>query len=283
MTTQRPRYAEPTIRIGVPTFGITRQAHVHGYDLPWLYSANALYCRRRGEFRDVSAESHQGAALDSAGFVAMARYGGYPWTLEQYASLGALHPWDWWASMDYCCEPEIAGDAAEVRRRVELTAKTLGDLIAEVDYLRDEGATWATWPMPVIQGWTAASYRQSVELTDRELGGDWPGLVGLGSVCRRALHGPDGLLDVFKALDLALPPGVRVHLFGVKSHALRHLGNHPRLASVDSQAWDYQARVNPRNAGVSNTLANRADALGTWYGRQLERLDQAVAVQGRLV
>jgi len=273
----------PLIRIGVPTFGITRQANIHGYHLPWLFSANSLFCRRRGEFRDMDGEPFMGAALDSAGFVAMARYGGYPWTLDQYVDLGALEGWDWWAAMDYCCEPEIAGDAAEVRRRVELTAKTLGDMIAAVDSLREEGAHWASWPMPVIQGWTADSYCRSVELTDRELGGDWPQLVGLGSVCRRRLHGPDGLLAVFDALDRELPPGVRVHLFGVKSHALSHLGKHPRLASVDSQAWDFQARIDARRNGVSNTLAHRAKALGTWYGRQLERLEAAAAVQARLI
>lgn len=48
-------------------------------------------------------------ALDSAGFVAWAHYGDFPWTVEQYVALAASRPWAWWASMDACCEPEVAG------------------------------------------------------------------------------------------------------------------------------------------------------------------------------
>jgi hypothetical protein len=40
--------------------------------------------------------------------------------------------------------------------------------------------------------------------------------VGLGSVCRRHLHAPDGIVAIVRALDEIMPAGVQLHLFGVK-------------------------------------------------------------------
>ena len=45
-------------------------------------------------------------------------------------------------------------------------------------------------------------------------------MVGVGSVCRRHLHGPDGLIAIMGALDRVLPSGTVVHLFGAKGNAL---------------------------------------------------------------
>lgn len=36
-------------------------------------------------------------------------------------------------------------------------------------------------------------------------------------------------------------PHVRVHLFGVKSTVLDRIAYHPRVASVNSMAWDFHA------------------------------------------
>jgi hypothetical protein len=44
----------------------------------------------------------------------MARYGGFPWTTSDYLALAASFPFRWFASMDYCVEPEIARDREEV-------------------------------------------------------------------------------------------------------------------------------------------------------------------------
>lgn len=59
--------------------------------------------------------------LDSAGFVATARYGAFPWTIAQYVALAAAFPFRWWASADYCVEQEIAVDRAQVRERLSRT------------------------------------------------------------------------------------------------------------------------------------------------------------------
>lgn len=199
------------------------------------------------------------AALDSAGFVAMVVYRGYEWTVGQYVALAAQHPWTWWSQMDLCCEPEIAGERDTIRLRQAETARLYWLCAHEAERLQ------IARPMPILQGWHPDDYARAV---------DWwlpieSGLVGVGSVCRRQLHGPDGLEAVIDGLDRALPPGITLHLFGVKSEAVAMLAGHPRIASVDSMAWDSRSRY--ANFG-KNTIELRAQEMRRWYARQLARL-----------
>lgn len=259
------------IRVGITDWGVAKRANPH----PWLMSANRLYNHKRGEFRDVHRYARSGVALDSAGFVAMKLHGGYPWSVEDYVRVGALEPWDWWASMDYCCEPEVAGNRGEVLRRVRATADKLAELRCHVHDWRDEGAEWATMPMPVIQGWSADDYRRSVDLTDKALGGEWPAMVGIGSVCRRRLRGHDGVLRVFGAVAAAVPQTTRLHLFGVKSGALAHLATHPQMGSIDSCAYDMAARWESCKGGFPNSIAHRVKHLHRWVDQQVNILRDA--------
>ncbi len=114
--------------------------------------------------------------------------------------------------------------------------------------------------MPVLQGWKPDDY---LDCANRM--GALPALIGIGSVCRRQISGPDGLGAIIEALDAALPSGVRFHLFGVKGAALAELGPCDRIASIDSMAWDFDARYT-RNGGPS-TLEHRAECLVRWYQR----------------
>jgi hypothetical protein len=230
---------------------------------PLLLSANALWDHRRGRFRLPSPRlAGADIALDSAGFVAMIRYGGYRWPVQDYAALAAAWPWAWWAAMDYCCEPEIAADRGEVIRRVHLTAERLADCIEAAE----EAASPP--PMPVLQGREPDDYALSAGLTAEAIAGRWPALVGVGSVCRRAVHGPDGLFAVVARLDRELPPGVRLHLFGVKGAALARFHDWPRVASTDSQAWDLAARWRCRKSGESCTAEVRAEEAALWLASQ---------------
>jgi hypothetical protein len=81
---------------------------------------------------------------------------------------------------------------------------------------------------------------------------------------------------VVRALDRVLPAGVRLHLFGVKSDGLAELSAHPRVASVDSCAWDFRARVMAREAGISNTVEHRLSALHVWMEKQNKRKTASV-------
>jgi hypothetical protein len=107
-------------------------------------------------------------ALDSAGFVAQHLCGGFPWTVRDYVELAASYPWDWWAQMDLCCEPEVAKDRGEVKRRVAATVRLLGEC-------RDEAARRGIGPpMPVLQGWEPGDYLDCAEAM-----GELPPLVGV--------------------------------------------------------------------------------------------------------
>jgi len=275
-----------TVRAGVPLFGGRLFDGAKDTNAPLLVSASALWDRKNLRFRQGNRMEwmpHR-VALDSAGFVAMRVYGGvYPWSVAQYVALAVHHCWDWWSAMDLCCEPEIATDRAAVCGRVAGTADLLRECRDEAARWRDyEGAHWATDPMPILQGWQADDYACSVDATDRVLQGEWPQLVGVGSVCRRHLRGPDGLVRVLERLDSCLPRHVRLHLFGVKSAALSLLGRHPRLASVDSCAWDMDARIRARKARKSCDVNHRLSVLREWINAQESRLCRAPAVQQSL-
>lgn len=298
--------SRPYVYIGLPYVG---QGPLHSAMTRCsgaaMYSANGLYSLKKGKFRAIGRTAWQGsAALDSAGFTAM-RQGGYRWTVADYVALVATNgggetsalpcPWSFWSAMDYCSEPEIAADRAEVERRIDATIASYRECLEEVIAWRDEGVTDVADPMPILQGRTVADYlrcaRQLAQVIDEahpcccptdpdSCEAEWhrtrlglPELIGVGSVCRRPLHGPDGLLAILAALDRALPKGVRLHLFGVKGQLLEHLAPYrERIASIDSMAWDLRARHVAREENRSNTLEHRASVLEAWYRRQAARL-----------
>jgi hypothetical protein len=249
------------MRIGIPTpTGALRDAaEAAGY--PAMMSANAF--RRGGRFVVPSTwRPYPNLALDSAGFVAMARYGGYPWSPDAYLELVEQVQPRWYAAMDYCCEPEVSPGKASTTERVW---RTVGALIGLRARARRHGMAM---PMPVLQGWRPGDYLLSARLTGAAVG-DWPALVGVGSVCRRQWSGPDGLSAVLSALTIALPVGVRLHLFGVKSSAavaaVATFGD--RIASTDSMAWDSAAR---RECALANKASGARPGDAGWLSCSMD-------------
>ena len=248
------------IRVGLPkrNGAITKTAAAHG--LPVMFSANA-FRGANGFVQPSPLIRRMDAALDSAGFVAMARYGGFPWSPRDYAELAAAAPWAWWASMDFCCEPEIARDRDQVARRIERTAQFYGELrilAAELDIAP---------PVPVLQGWLPDDYRHCADL----LGG-LPQLVGIGSICRRDTG---GAVAIVEAISGHISPTTRFHLFGVKGEAAAALAGHGRVASIDSMAWDFDARYSEGRS----TNAKRIAAMLQWQATLANRLRQAPAAR----
>jgi hypothetical protein len=245
------------IRVGIPACFQRFSAVAREIDAPILVSANAFWRRSRFGLPNNSIFNGADVALDSAGFVAMARYWGYRWTLGDYVNLaGRMRP-TWWAAPDYCCEPEIAGNRAEVLERIKRTAFKL-DWARQVAV--DRGVPP---PMPVLQGWIPDDYLRCAEMIP-----DLPALVGVGSVCRRQLTGPTGIIRVLSAIDASLPRHVKLHLFGVKGAAIAALAGHPRVLSVDSQAWDFAARREKEKDGQNFNFAYRAHHMRRWYAVQ---------------
>lgn len=224
------------VRVGIPehTGHLPRVAAQLG--CPALVSAGRGW--RGGKLRapGPALDGISDVALDSAGFVAMKVHGGYPWSVADYVRVAGSRRWAWWAQMDLCCEPEIAADRAAVLARVKGTADLLTACRDEAEHVG------VAAPMPVLQGWEPDDYARSAALVDVALRGTWPAVVGLGSVCRRALSGPAGVFAVVARLDRELPPGVGLHLFGQKGEAIAELRDCARVASLDSCAWDDRAR-----------------------------------------
>lgn len=201
-------------------------------------------------------------ALDSAGFVAMVRYWFYRWTLDQYVALAGSYPWHWWAAPDFCCEREIARDRDEVRQRIVATAAKLAWTLTVAN---DMGVKPC---MPVLQGWRPDDYLRCADLIGRFT--PLPRLVGIGSICRRHLAGDDGAMAVIDRLDAVLPDYVRFHLFGVKGNVAVALRGHPRVESLDSQAYEAAARreaykLRGRVDGFSCDIAFRSAHMRRWY------------------
>ena len=274
-----------------------------------LISAGSLYRPDRGWATAPITAWSVGPALDSAGFVAQARFGGYRWSIAEYVERVVANfagggrdedpprwalpfPWAWWSAPDFCCEAEIAPDRAEVSARIAATVDAYGETLTELEGWRGEGENVVPDPLPILQGRTPEDYVSCAEALAETIdahhpctcpSGDvegcpatWhrevhglPALVGLGSVCRRPLHGPEGLIAVLDALHAALPKYIKLHLFGIKTFGLQHLGRYgDRVASVDSVAWDRAARWDALKAGVSNDLQHRTGALRRWFASQ---------------
>lgn len=242
---------------------------------PALISANCLsiWSRRKG-WPDwggwrldklANARGLHSLCLDSAGFVATAHYGGFPWSIAQYVALAAAFPFRWWASIDYCTEVEIAGERDEVLDRISRTIR------ANLDCWRmgREAGIGGNF-LPVIQGRAPADYERCADgisdcIQSRRL-------IGVGSMCRREVHGPQGLVAVVDHLDRLLPPRIRLHLFGVKGSAIPFLlPFRHRIASLDSQAYGVTARRDAYRRGAVKTDGLVAVHLEHWLRVQHRR------------
>ncbi|MDJ0277679.1 hypothetical protein QLH51_12815 [Sphingomonas sp. 2R-10] len=254
--------------------------------VPVLVSANAFsrwQCRQGwrewcGWRTGTLANAHGllSVDLDSAGFVLAVKERGIPWTIDDYITLAGSFPFRRFASLDLCCEAEIAQDRDEVLDRIARTIQ-----LNRACHARAIDAGIAHAFMPVLQGRRPEDYLRS-----------WDGIahlvrpgqvVGVGSLCRRHVGGPDGLVAVIDRLDRTLPPEVRLHGFGVKGTALSlPAGFGDRIASIDSQAYGIAARREAHAAGRSKTGQMVAAHMARWTARQYERADRAVPAQGIL-
>ncbi len=294
---------ELMVRIGVPHRGGRLASHAFAQGYPAMVSASAFWNRRTSRFvlPDHSNIHELDFALDSAGFTVariwkksgpqkgLGRI--FPWTLAQYMGLAFSCGAVWWSQPDLCCEPEIASSREEVDFRVHATATFLEASLQQLyawqsNLAKDLPARVVAnmlWPcVPVLQGWQADDYRRSLDLLMR-VWGRWqpwvapPALIGIGSVCRRSLHHPThGLYAILRALDGQLHAGTKAHLFGVKGAGLSQFMNIPRVASVDSMAYDFTERVNAHRRGHSNTMEGRTQAMTHW----MEKIGRAIRPAG---
>lgn len=209
--------------------------------------------------------------LDSAGFVAMAAQGGYSWTPESYIlDLCARYPFARFSSMDLCVEQEVASDRDEVRERI---SKTIN--LNQRCHRLSCDAGIEDRLMPVIQGATPDDYLRCYDALAGLIGERR--VIGVGSMCRRDTAGPNGIVAVVDALDRRLPPGVTLHIFGVKSSGGEQIAFMDRIASIDSQAYGITARQKAQemrrtDPHFSKSNAFTAGIMEQWYLSQVGRM-----------
>jgi hypothetical protein len=297
------------VRVGIPHSGGKLAFHAFNEEYAGMVSASAFWNPKTGRFRIPEATdlTEIDFALDSAGFTATKLFqskgrqkgiaGIYPWTMEQYVELASFSGAAWMAQPDLCCEPEVASDQNAIDYRIRAAATLLEHMLRFVYEWQNQLAKTMSIdaiqnairiPVPVAQGWSLDDYRRSIDLMlavwERWM--PWiaaPALIGLGSVCRRHLTDPrHGLFAILEGLEGRIPPGSRMHLFGVKGSCLGRVKMYDWVASVDSMSYDFGARVKARQAGMSNTIAHRAGEMNRWMRTATRQASPAAGDQYRL-
>ncbi len=93
-------------------------------------------------------------------------------------------------------------------------------------------------------------------------------VLGVGSMCRRHVEAtPASCASWMSLIALGSSP-TRLHLFGLKTTGIAELRGHPRIASVDSQAYGVSARQTARKGVFSKTNTYLAQVMSAWYRRQ---------------
>ncbi|MFL9886852.1 hypothetical protein PQR66_27685 [Paraburkholderia agricolaris] len=297
------------VRVGIPHSGGRLAFHAFNEGYAAMVSASAFWDASKQRFRIPVATdlTELDFALDSAGYTAMMLWkakgaqrgiaGVYPWTFEEYVELASFAGAAWVAQPDLCCEPAIAANQHEVDFRIDATASLLEGFLRVVYAWQNELARTSSAdvvrnmiriPVPVLQGWTVDCYKRSLDLM-MQVWQRWepwlapPVLIGLGSVCRRDLTDrKHGLYAILAGLEGHLPPGVKLHLFGVKGPCLSEIKMYDWIASADSMAFDFSARVKARQRGISNSVAHRSAEMSRWMDGALDRAAPAAGDQFRL-
>jgi hypothetical protein len=174
-------------------------------------------------------------AADCGGYVATKIWGDYRYSPQQYVDWLETFTPRWAATMDYCCEKEVAANKGIVRERQQRTTD-----MAYLFWQDYRDAAWA-W-VPTIQGWQVDDYvRHAQELKPliiemkSHYGPSSAFRVGIGTLCKRA--SVSMVHEVVNAVARELP-GVPLHLWGIKLTALKSKTVLMNVVSVDSAAFD---------------------------------------------
>lgn len=199
--------------------------------------------------------------VDSGAFTELDKHGKYMVTVAAYAlRLWQLHTRGivdiaGAVAQDFMCEDfmleKVMGipkdtitpeqRVEQIRRHQEWSVQRYDELIAELERLFEGPVPFPI--LPVLQGYEPEDYVRHIEMYgDRIRPGMW---VGVGSVCKRN-GDPKAILAVLSAIK-AVRPDIHIHGFGVKKTALKSREITKLLATADSLAWSYHARINGRN------------------------------------
>lgn len=182
--------------------------------------------------------------LDSGAFGAAFYDGGFNYTVDEYTALVKRLKPEFWASMDYPCEPNVR-NGMSVDERIHLTVENAVRLDKENIF----------GFVPVIQGWLPSEYLYCIDALEAE--GLIKPVMGIGSICRRGKQEP--IVEIIRHLCERLPR-VKFHAFGVKINTLKYNNGEilNYLDSIDTAAWQF----------------NEKDELGGWKPRTYQEIER---------
>lgn len=149
--------------------------------------------------------------LDPGGFTLLNKYGEYPFTVANFLNLVARLRPDYYATLDYPCEPEIS--RGMLRTNLERIRATVDNARQVADMHALTGYACGAF-VPVIQGYTLDEYKYCVDLyADYGLLEDY---MAVGSMCRRLSSAQLHTLIPGIAEYAAQGNVARLHWFGLK-------------------------------------------------------------------
>lgn len=173
-----------------------------------MYSAAGFW--NDGEWRRKKFQKRIGLKwLDCGGFTLLNKYGDYPFSIVNYANLQAFLRANFYATMDYPCEPEISRTLGLMsnQERIKATVKNALELMDWESQLPGQ-------LVPVIQGHSLQEYQYCIELYSRA--GAIREYMAVGSMCRRISTEEINRL-IPGIYESAQQAGVkRLHFFGLK-------------------------------------------------------------------
>lgn len=211
--------------------------------------------------------------VDCGGFYSSLVSGMYLTPDQDYLEYIQRHQPALWALRDYPCEPQLLGKwgrtvAENIRRTVEHHLALLE--AAQAYDIKGQA-------VPVVQGWRVADYLDCLdEFRDQGLIKDY---MAIGSVCRRGQVGQ--IRKIVATVRRYLPARVRLHGFGIKLSALKERSVWEALHSVDSGAWDYEARWRKHRGELS--VPDASYIVAKEYLRKIDNLQARNRSQATLL
>lgn len=175
-----------------------------------MYSAAGFWDKDRGTWRWGRFPGAGYRWLDMGGFSLLNKYGEYPFTVGNAMNLVARLVPDWYASMDYPCEPEISRRLG-LRDNMDRVRATVG---IALEMARLEETVPGSQLVPVIQGYTIDEYQRCIDLyAEADLVRPY---MAVGSMCKRRSSSQLHVL-IPAIFNHARSAGCeRLHFFGLK-------------------------------------------------------------------
>jgi hypothetical protein len=181
----------------------------HGINV--MFSAAGFWNDEAGEWRrNAKFKRSFGLTwLDCGGFTMLNGYGDYPFSVINYANLIARLRPNYYASMDYPCEPEISRSLG-----LMTNAERIKATVANAVELAEWESQLPGQMVPVIQGYSLREYLLCLRL--HQEAGTIRDYMAVGSMCRRISNEELGQLipGIYHA---AQKMGcTKLHFFGLK-------------------------------------------------------------------